>query len=108
MQRYDFDTDEACTYIRFRAMDDGEYVKHDEAMLAVVELAYSMNEIFNMKKELKRTYNLISYHAARGNHAEDCAELLRIAMGVTKDAGRHTLAFRIGHLLDQMMMTGIK
>lgn len=108
MQRYDFDTDEACTYIRFGAMDDGAYVKYDEAMIEVIDLAYAMNEIFNMKRELSKVYKLVSYHAARGNHAEDCAELLKIAMPVAKTAGRHTLATLIGSRLDQMLASGIK
>jgi len=105
MQRYDFDTDEACTYVRFGPMDDGGYVRHEDATLVELELAYAMNDIVNMRRELKKTYDLISYHAKQSRKFEalwdDARELLKIAETVSRDVGRHTLTFRIKCLLER-------
>lgn len=105
MQRYDFSTDEACTRVRFGPMDDGEYVRHEDASLVELELAYAMNDIVNMRRELKKTYDLISYHAGQSRKFEalwsEAQRLLTISQPVAKDAGRHTLAFLINSLLER-------
>lgn len=77
----------------------------EELSLAEIELAYAMNDIVNMKRELKKTYNLISHHAGQARMFEgfwvDAKELLRISGDVAKETGRPTLAFRIKCLLER-------
>ena len=85
----------------------GTFMQAQRESTVDVELAYAMNEIFNMKKELKRVYDLVHYHAPRGNLVEESAELMKISKGVAKAAGSHTLAFRIDDLLLRMMRAGI-
>lgn len=80
LKRYDHSTDEACTYVRFSEEPDGEYTRYEDTMLTIEELAYAMDEIFNMKRELGRTYNLIGYHGANTRKLDDAVDLMKIAV----------------------------
>jgi len=80
LNRYDHSTDEACTHVRFGVEPDGEYTRYEDTMLAIEELAYAMNEIVNIKRELSRVYDLVSTHnklnQGAENHVVDCHSLL--------------------------------